>query len=78
MYVSGCWSEATGANLQKLLSLLVALRLAVALAVLLVGLGSLVGSSSGNELVRELSLVLRSSVRNLLVCNVSIDMETHD
>ena len=46
-----------GMHSQDLLGLLMALGLAVALAVLLVGLGSLVGSSGGDELVAELRLV---------------------
>ena len=49
--------EGTSEASHDLLGLLVALGLTVALAVLFVGLSSLVGSSSGNELVGELSLV---------------------
>ena len=44
---------------QELLGLLVGRGLAVLLAVLLVGLGSLVGRSGGDELVRERRLVGR-------------------
>ena len=44
-------------DIQELLSLSVVVGLAVGGDVLLVGLSGLVGSSSGDELVRELGLV---------------------